>query len=110
VIRSLRASVLLLVLTGAACSRAVTVNSQPAATVSLEVRNTFPDEMIVSYNDGSATRTLGSIPAGRTERFVIVPPASSSITVTARNSAGSRNFGPLRLTVSPGGTSSVVIR
>jgi hypothetical protein len=93
-----------------ACARSVAVGTQPGATYSIEVRNSFNEEMIVSYNDGSGPRTLGSVPAARTERFVIVPPSSSSISVSATNAARTRSFGPVQLSAVPGGSGSVVLR
>lgn len=74
-------------LLAAGCARGVAVESEPAPRYALRVENAMPHPMIVSYDDGTGSRLLGTVPAGGDERFVIVDPARRSITVTATDRA-----------------------
>jgi hypothetical protein len=76
------------------CARPLSVGSEPSPTYRIAVSNTMPDEMIVSYNDGRGPRLLGAVPAGRVETFVVGGAASPGITISARDSTGTRTFGP----------------
>ena len=81
---------MLVALTTAGCAsmRGVNVGSEPNNNFSLDVTNSRSAAVTFSYVDGEgAARQLGSVPAGRTERFVIVA-SSPTVSVTARNSAG----------------------
>ncbi len=72
----------LLAWTGA-CGRGVGVESEPGPAYALEVDNPMPHPMIVSYDDGTGVRLLGTVPASGDARFVITRPANRRITVVA---------------------------
>jgi hypothetical protein len=74
---------LLTLLTSSACSRNVRVESEPGGGYSLAVRNTMPHPMVVSYDDGSGQRVLGTVTPAATDRFVIASPKSTEISVQA---------------------------
>jgi hypothetical protein len=74
---------LVTLLTNSACSRNVRVDSEPGGGYSLAVRNTMPHEMVVSYDDGSGQRVLGTVTSAATARFVIASPKSTEISVQA---------------------------
>lgn len=78
-------------LTAAACSRNVRVESEPNRGYALQVRNTMPHAMVVSYNDGSGPRVLGTVLGGSTDRFVIAAPRKMDITVMATDEAQTHN-------------------
>ncbi|HEX7048663.1 MAG TPA: hypothetical protein VF188_00505 [Longimicrobiales bacterium] len=67
----------------AACARGVAVESEPGPAYTLEVTNPMPHPMIVSYDDGTGVRLLGTVSANGSGRFVITTPASRSISVLA---------------------------
>ncbi len=93
----------------AGCTRNVQVGS-PRPLYSIQVRNTLADEMIVSYDDGAGTRALGTVLPNGIERFLINAPASTTITVTARNTAGTDSVGPFMVRLSTGSTPLVVLQ
>jgi hypothetical protein len=74
-----------------ACARNVRVESDTTHGYALQVRNTMPHAMIVSYNDGSGPRVLGTVLGGATERFVIAAPKRTDITVLATDEKQSHN-------------------
>jgi hypothetical protein len=92
------------------CTRAIQVGSEPAPVYRLVVANDLPEAMIVAYNDGRGDRTLGSVPAGRSDTFVVAGSASPAITVTARNAQGSRTAGPFSVQLVPGSQVTVRLR
>lgn len=53
----------------------------------LTVVNEMPHAMIVSLDDGSTTRLLGTVGPERDERFVLYGTASRTVTVVARDEA-----------------------
>lgn len=93
-----------------ACSRAVSVNSGPAPTYPISVENAVGRNVIVAYDDGRGARTLGTVQAGRTERFLIASPAVLTVSITARSEGGDRTWGPFPLNLEAGVTRSVTIR
>lgn len=90
----------------AACARAVEVNSEPSTVYAIEVQNTQSVDMVVSYDDGNGTRSLGTVRAGTRERFIIAAPPSPMIQVTGRSSSG-RTVGPLSVSLRLGETTPV---
>jgi hypothetical protein len=94
----------------ASCTRAVSVGSEPRPVFAIQVRNALNEEMIVSYDDGTGARALGSVLAGGTERFVIASAARTTITVSARNAGGTRTAGPYTIQLAPGSTPLVTLR
>jgi hypothetical protein len=87
-----------LALTG--CARAMSVTADPRPVHRITVQNEFAEAMIVSYDDGRGDALLGMVPAGQTEHFVIASQAGS-VTVSARNAAGSRTAGPYTVHLAP---------
>lgn len=90
----------------AACARAVEVSSDPGTQYAIEVYNPRSVDMVVSYDDGRGTRTLGTVRAGSRERFVIAAPPEPRIELTARSSSGS-TVGPLTVSLTAGQTTQV---
>jgi hypothetical protein len=79
-------------------------------TYAIEVHNTLTPDMIVSYDDGSGARALGAVQGGRTERFIIASPRTTAITISARNSSGTRVAGPFHVQLQAGQTQRVDLR
>jgi len=92
-----------------ACRRAVSV-STPSPVFAISVTNATNAELIVSYDDGSGAKALGSIRAGGTERFVIASPARATISVSGRNPPGTRTAGPVAVELRAGETRPVTLR
>lgn len=90
----------------AACTRGVDFDPDPGQTYAVNVVNTFPQAMIVSYDDGTGPRLLGTVAANRTERFVVAGTAAGTVSIIARDEGDTRT---IRRTVSlvPGGTVEV---
>lgn len=101
---------LVIALSLAGCARAVEVSSGPAPTYPITVRNSVGEDAIVAYDDGSGARTLGTVQAGRTERFIIAAPRAMAISISARSTSGTRTWGPFALELAAGETRSVTIR
>ena len=80
---------LLCVATLAGCARGVSLNTDPGETYAISVVNPMPHAMIVSFDDGSGARLLGTVGAGRTERFVIAGAANPTVSVVAHDEAES---------------------
>lgn len=105
-----RASLLFLALALAACARSVQIGSDPGPAYAVEVRNTLDQDMIVAYDDGGGARTLGTVRAGGSERFIIASPARQSIDISARNAGGTRSAGPYTVQLVAGQTPTVSLR
>jgi hypothetical protein len=101
-----RAAVWLAIPLAAGCARAVEVNSEPGTVYAIEVYNPRSVDMVVSYDDGRGSRTLGTVRAGTRERFVIAAPPQPSIQLSARSSSGSTS-GPITVSLSMGQTTQV---
>lgn len=69
------------------CARSVAVESEPSADYAITVENRTASVLSVSFDDGAVRAELGSVEAGRTERFVVVPD-NPSITVIGTSSSG----------------------
>lgn len=98
-----------LALPGCASMRGANVGTDNTATARIEVVNQLGRSMNISWSDGSGEKALGSVAAGRTEQFVIAGARTTSVTVMARDAAGStsRSF-PVDL--AGGGTQRVTVR
>ncbi len=94
----------------AACVRGASVQPAPTPVYAVSVRNTTAAEIVVSYDDGAASRALGTVPAGRTERFVIAAPASTTVDIVARAASGNATFQPVTVQLVAGSTIPVTIR
>ncbi|MEJ2503298.1 MAG: hypothetical protein P8177_08280 [Gemmatimonadota bacterium] len=98
----------LVLITAAACARGVSMNQDAGQTYAVSVRNDMPHPMIVSFDDGSGTRLLGTVAADRTERFVIAASAQQTITIIATDE-GDTHTVRRTVTLEPGGTVDVRI-
>ena len=101
---TLIAVILLAALTG--CARGVDFDSDPGQTYAVNVVNTFSEPMIISFDDGNGARLLGTVEAGRSERFVVAGTAGGTISVIARDEADTRTV-RRTVTLVPGGTVEV---
>jgi|SRR5687767_15054026 hypothetical protein len=90
ILRSLALFAILFASAGCASMRGVSVGSEEA-NYSIDVTNTMPHSMTVSWSDGGETKLLGSVGSGRTERFIIAGAKSSSVSITARDANGTHN-------------------
>lgn len=71
----------------AGCARSVALDTDPGQTYAVNVTNPMPHAMIVSFDDGSGARLLGTVGAGRTERFVIAGSANQTVSIVAHDEA-----------------------
>jgi hypothetical protein len=108
--RVLRVSILVLTVVSAACSRAVSVGTDPAPTYAIQVRNTLGQDMIVSYDAGNGPAILGTVRANGSERFVIASRTPGLITVTATDQNRTRTAGPYSVQLQAGSTPEVTLR
>jgi hypothetical protein len=76
---------LVCVATLTACARSVALDTDPGQTYAVTVVNTMPHPMIVSFDDGSGQRLLGTVPANGRERFVIAGSTSSTVSIVAHD-------------------------
>ena len=93
----------------AACARNIDVGS-PRPLYAIQIRNALNEEMIVSYDDGAGIRALGTVLPGGIERFLINAPASTTVTVTARNTSGTDTVGPFTVQLSSASTPLIVLQ
>lgn len=108
--RTFRSALLaaLVLLAATACTRGVAMNPDAGQTYAVSVQNQMPHAMIVSFDDGSGTRLLGTVDASRTERFVIAGSAQQTITIIARDEADTHTV-RRTVTLMSGGTVDVRI-
>lgn len=99
----------LLALAFAGCARGMAVGSEPRPVHNITVQNDLTEAMIVSYTDARGDAILGTVAPGSSERFVIASPATT-ITVRARNTAGTRVVGPYTLDLTAGPSQVVRLR
>jgi hypothetical protein len=90
--------------------RSVAVASDPRPTYSVNVHNETSVDLIVSYNDGRGDAVLGTVPANRTERFIIAAPQGTTITVRGTNEARTRTAGPIEVRLVAGTPQQVRLR
>jgi hypothetical protein len=82
------------------CARAIGAGSEDARPVyRINVDNQTGEAMIVSYDEGRGNALLGTVPAGGSDSFVIAA-ATTTITLTARNVAGTRTLPPIPVQLS----------
>lgn len=98
----------LVLLTATACTRGVSMNPDAGQTYAVSVQNQMPHAMIVSFDDGSGVRLLGTVDASRSERFVIAGTAQQTITIIATDQ-GDTHTVRRTVTLVPGGTVDVRI-
>lgn len=89
-----------------ACTRSVDFDPDPGSTYAVNVVNPSSQPMIVSFDDGSGPRLLGTVGANRTERFVVAASQGGTVSIIAHDEAETRT---VRKTVvlEPGGTVEV---
>ena len=76
-----------LTLSACASTRGVEVRSDSSESYSINVYNARNTPVSVSYEGGGASRELGTVASGQTERFVVIS-SSPSITLFTRTSTG----------------------
>lgn len=88
------------------CARSVALDTDPGETYAVSVTNPLSHAMIVSFDDGSENRLLGTVGARQTERFVIAGSASQTVSIIAHDEGRTHT---VRRTVvlQPGGTVEV---
>jgi hypothetical protein len=87
ILRSLGLVAILVAAAGCASMRSVSVGSEEA-NYSIDITNTMPHAMTVSWSDGGQPRSLGSVGSGRTERFIIAGAKSANVSIIARDANG----------------------
>jgi hypothetical protein len=75
-------------LAGCASMRGVDLGRGDTMTFPVEVTNRRGSAITVSYDAGSSDGLLGTVAAGRTERFIIPMDAPGSVTISATTSSG----------------------
>jgi hypothetical protein len=100
----------LLSIATAGCARAVSVGTEPGPVYAVQVRNTLPRDMIVSYDAGSGPAILGTVRANGSERFVISVRMPGTVSITARDESGTRLSGPYPVQLQSGVTAEVSLR
>jgi hypothetical protein len=93
-----------------ACARAMEIGSEPGPTYRIAVSNELSEAMIISSDHAGGDAILGSIPPGRSDTFVLARPVSTTIRLTARNSAGTRVLAPIPVHLRAGEAVPVRIR
>lgn len=71
--------------TTTACARSVDLNTDAGQSYAVSVTNPMPHAMIVSYDDGTGERLLGTVEANRSDRFVVAGSNSATISIIARD-------------------------
>ena len=80
-------AVILTLVAGAACAGASMSSDVGQQSYAVTVINELDHPMIVSLDDGSSTRLLGTVGADREERFVLYGAASATVTLVATDEA-----------------------
>lgn len=107
--RRLRLSALaaILAFAGLACARGVALNPEPGQSYAVTVVNELAEPLIVSFDDGTTTRLLGTVGADRRERFVLGGAERETVTIVATDEAETRT---IRRTVTLRAGSAVEVR
>lgn len=93
---------------GCASMRGIKVESDDASSYSVDVTNRRTGTVTVSYTAGEATRELGTVAAGRTERFIVIS-ATPTVTFHARTTSGT-TLQAYTVSLSSSGPTAVTIR
>ena len=96
---------------GSACAsmRGVSVGSDSASTYAVEVNNTMPHVMNISWSDGGDEKSLGSVGSGRVERFIVAGAKTTQVTLMARD-ANRTHTRSIPVTLVAGSTQRVTVR
>lgn len=105
----LPALALLLAVAATACARGVEMNPDAGQTYAVNIINEMPHAMIVSFDDGSGLRTLGTVGANREERFVVAIAERPTVTIVATDEADTHTVRNT-VTLRAGGTVDVRLR
>jgi hypothetical protein len=87
--------------------RGVSVGSD--STYAVEVSNTMPHAMNITWSDGGDEKSLGSVGSGRVERFIVAGAKSTQITLLARD-ANRTHSRSIPVTLVAGSTQRVTVR
>jgi hypothetical protein len=90
---------------GTACVRGVDFGPGTESQA-INVINELPDAMIVSFDDGTGERLLGTVAARSTDRFIIAGTAAMTVSVVATDQARTRTI-RRTVTLVPGGSVDV---
>lgn len=85
--RAVLTALFMIMISGCASMRKITVESAGAASYQIDVRNTRASSIVVSYTLDSTPRELGTVAAGRTERFIVTS-TTGAVMLTFRTQAG----------------------
>jgi hypothetical protein len=91
---------------GLACARGVALDTDPGQTYAVNVVNQMGHAMIVSFDDGSGARLLGTVGANSSERFVVAGSSAATVSIVARDE-GDTHTVRRTVTLIPGGTVEV---
>ncbi len=105
--RRLRLPALAAILTLTAACAGMSMDSDLGARYAVTVINEMPHPMIVSYDDGAATRLLGTVAAESESRFVFDGGMGTTVTIVATDEEDTRT---VRRTVVLEQGSSVEVR
>lgn len=100
-------ALLALVAVLSACARAVSLDTDPGETYAVSVVNPMPHAMIVSFDDGTGQRLLGTVGANQTERFVIAGSSAQTVSIVAHDEGQTHT---VRRTVVLQGGETVTVR
>jgi hypothetical protein len=96
---------ILVLAAGTACVRGVDFGPG-AESQAINVINELPEAMIVSFDDGTGERLLGTVAARSTDRFIIAGTASMTVSIVATDQARTRTV-RRTVTLVPGGSVDV---
>lgn len=99
---------LFLAAASAGCARSVTLNTDAGQTYAVNVVNEMPHAMVISFQDGTRSGVLGTVPANRQDRFVIAGASGGTITLVAEDESDTHTV-RRTVTLSPGETVTVRI-
>lgn len=92
----------------AAC-RPMAIESEPGPVYSIEVYNSLPSTMIVSFMDDRGSHELGTVGARARQRFIVAGASDPTVTITARSEGETRTARPKTVTLRAGQTLPVTL-
>lgn len=102
-------AVLTLAVLGLAACAGASMDSELGERYAVTVVNQMDQSLIVSLDDGSATRLLGTVAPDRNERFVLYGTTATTVTLIAKD-AGDTLTIRRTVTLRPGATVEVQLR
>lgn len=106
--RFFTAAIVVLATTGCASMRSASVGTDPG-NYSIDATNQMGHSMTVFWSEGGDERMLGSVAAGRTERFIVTS-STPNVTILARDANRTHTAGPWQVTLVAGSPQRVTIR